>query len=186
MILVDPRKNCSPSLRSARGFTLIEVLVAMIVLAVGVMGVALMQVQTYKELQSSHNIGYAAMLAGEMADRMLANPAQTLKGNYSRDPGIAPVSGFSKDCSKEDCWLYAISIYDVKNWHAKVGGSNDARGALPSGSGEVEQLSDTEYRVIVRWDDDLSGSTGTDCLPDPNELDCYVINVAVQDPNDLL
>ena len=47
------------------GFTLIEVLVSALVLVVGVLGVAALQVTALKNLQSSGNTGVASMLAND-------------------------------------------------------------------------------------------------------------------------
>jgi hypothetical protein len=58
-------------------------------------------------------------------------------------------------------------------------------GSLPAGSGSVARVAGTDdFVVVVRWDDDLSGSAGTDCaaldpnaVQDPNDLDCYILRV---------
>ena len=60
--------------RRQRGDTMIEVLVTIIVIAVGVLGAAALQVTTLKNLSSSHSATVAALVAEDMTERMRANP----------------------------------------------------------------------------------------------------------------
>ena len=55
------------------GFTLIEVLIAMLVLAVGLLGLAALQASSLRNAQSAYNRSLATELAYDLADRMRAN-----------------------------------------------------------------------------------------------------------------
>ena len=57
------------------GFTLIEVLIAMLVLAVGLLGLAGLQATSLRNNQSAYNRSQATQLAYDIADRMRANSA---------------------------------------------------------------------------------------------------------------
>jgi len=59
--------------RKYRGDTMIEVLVTVLILAVGVLGVAAMQVTTYQNLNISHSASIAAIVAEDFSERMRAN-----------------------------------------------------------------------------------------------------------------
>ena len=74
------------------GFTMIEVLVSALVLVVGVLGVAALQVTALKNLQSSGHYGVASMMANDITDRMWVNQAQALANAYVHDglPTSAP------------------------------------------------------------------------------------------------
>ena len=69
-----PKISLVPAPGQQQGFTLIEVLVAGLILSVGVLGVAGLQITTLKNLQSSQTYGVAAMLANDMIDRMWGEP----------------------------------------------------------------------------------------------------------------
>jgi type IV pilus assembly protein PilV len=62
-------------LRFARGFTLIEVLVALCVLAIGALGAAAMQLAAMRARHQSSLASDAVQLAGSLADSMRANRA---------------------------------------------------------------------------------------------------------------
>ncbi|MCX7101946.1 MAG: type IV pilus modification protein PilV, partial [Methylobacter sp.] len=62
-------------MKQTAGFTLIEVLIAMLVLAVGLLGLAGLQATSLKSNQSAYNRSQATQLAYDLADRMRANVA---------------------------------------------------------------------------------------------------------------
>lgn len=171
---------------SNRGFTLLEVLIALVVLAIGVLGVVGLQVSTYQQLHTSHNYGFAAMQASNMADRMLANQAQALANAYNHTG--AP--GDFKDCANTEvvCSTAEVAAYDIAQWQRLVTGIVDDEkipGSLPAGTGAVARVNGTnDFTITVRWDDDLSGSSGTDCTDldpeadqDEDDLDCFVLEL---------
>ena len=99
------------------GFTLLEVLVALVILAVGLLGLAGMQMSGLKNTNDSRYRTTAATLARDIADRMHANT----KGMYV-DNAYANVSG-SNDvaCSTpptncdagNECTTAQIAAYDL-------------------------------------------------------------------------
>ncbi len=60
-------------MKTNTGFTLIEVLIAMLVLAVGLLGLAGLQATSLRNNQSAYNRSQATQLAYDLADRMRAN-----------------------------------------------------------------------------------------------------------------
>ncbi len=164
------------------GFTLIEVMVALLILAIGVLGVGSMQVQTYQHLRTSQHYGNAAALAGDMADRMFANASEARNGSYVTS-GIR--SEASTSCDGSACTTAQLAGYDVAEWLSEVSGL-DANGkalpgSLPSPRGTVSRVNGTDsYIITVHWDEDLSGSTDTNCpAQSDKDLDCYQLTVTL-------
>jgi type IV pilus assembly protein PilV len=79
------------------GFSMIEVLITILVFAIGLLGVAAMQVQSLKGTADSGQRGKAVWLAQELTERMRANPTGVENGDYNNkaDCGAAP----AKMCS---------------------------------------------------------------------------------------
>lgn len=183
--------NLSSRHMTVRGFTLLEVMISLVVLAIGVMGVIGLQTATYQQLQTSQNFSKAAMLAGDMADRMLANQENVPSTAYLH-PHDAAIATPDPDCTTAACNPAQLAAYDVWHWQTELRGleadNSKIPGSLPDASGEVLQTAAGDYVILVRWDDDLSASTGTDCVAlnpladqDSDDLECYVLNLGCLD-----
>lgn len=161
-----------PLIRRQRGDTMIEVLVTVIILAVGVLGAAALQVTTLKNLSSSHSTSVAVIVAQDFGERMRANRDAALAGNYDHD--TRPTT--TTDCVTGPCATAALAAYDTETWWAQI------TTVLPSGSGEVEPIAagSNIFELTVRWDEDRSGSTGVACPPaTAADLECFRLNVTI-------
>lgn len=134
------------------GFTLIEVLIAMVVLAIGLLGLAGLQATSLRNNQSAYNRSQATQLAYDIADRMRANVA----GKTTYTTGTATTTATcltTAGCTKEE-----MAENDLKEW-------NDAIIAtLPSGTGTIT-ISAGIYTITINWDDNRDGSVNNS---DPN------------------
>lgn len=63
-----------------RAFGLIEVLISVVILSVGLLGLASLQNRSIQTLQESDNLATASMIAREMANRMMSNRYMTAQG----------------------------------------------------------------------------------------------------------
>lgn len=127
--------------RCSRGFSLIEVLIAMIVLSVGMLGIAGMYLQTLQAGRTSQFRTQAVTVAADVADRIRANPtggaAYTGAGadNNCIDGGI-------------DCTPAQMAQQDVLGWTQRV------QQILPAGNVVVAFNNATvppTYSITVSW-----------------------------------
>ena len=124
---------CLPATRSAQsGFTLIEVLVAAVVLGIGLLGLAGLQATTVKVNQTSYLRSQATNLAYEITDAMRANSDAARSGDYNVEFGATP-SGST------------LAVDDLTNWLEHV------QNSLPNGQGAVTVSGDLAT-VTIRWD----------------------------------
>jgi type IV pilus assembly protein PilV len=68
--------------RAQRGMTLVEVLVTLVLVSVGLLGVAALQLTTLKDNKDAYVRSQASALAGDILDRMRANTAAFRAGQY--------------------------------------------------------------------------------------------------------
>jgi len=124
--------------RRNEGLTLIEALITLLVLTLGLLGVAGMMAHSLKNNHSSYLRSQATVLAYDIADRMRANRAAVETKAYALALGKDPLSS-------------GIAQQDLLDWQAAL-----AR-FLPSGTGAVACGADGAppfvCRITVQWDD---------------------------------
>jgi len=147
----------SRSGRSQSGVSLIEVLVSMLVLALGMVGLAALQARTVSYQLGS---GQRAQLSG-----LLADYAERVRSNLNQAPGIAKPSVYLYDvtwaaqsadvaAAAVDCGASGVTCsgvdlarYDMAQWRAAV------RRSLPRGSVRVTGDARTGIEVSFMWTD---------------------------------
>lgn len=133
------------------GFTLIEVLVTMVVMAIGLLGLAGLQVTSLRNTEVAYQRSQATTLAYDMLDRMRSNPTGVADGKYD-DITAAPAS--YTDCTSNTCDTDAMATFDNGDWQAKIAAD------LPSGSGAVSGSgSGSVFTITISWDEDRDPGT---------------------------
>ena len=139
-----------PQPHTQRGFSMIELLVSLVVLAIGLLGLAALQTTALRNNQSSYFTTIATSQIQSMADRMRANPSGLSDGDYNS------ISGIPSDPGCNPCTPAQHAQRDAYQWNT------DNRNLLPSGQGTVTANGST-YTITVMWDNDRTGATGTKC-----------------------
>jgi type IV pilus assembly protein PilV len=116
------------------GLTLIEVLIAVLVLSIGLLGLAGLQATSLQFNHSANLRSQATNLAYEMTDRMRANREAALNGQYNLAVGGTPTAG-------------TVPGDDLAAWRESLSDR------LPSGTGSVEVDANGIATVVVQWDD---------------------------------
>jgi len=131
------------TLLSDAGFSLLEVLVTLVVLSLGVLGVAGLQNVALKNAHSALLRAQAAQYAYDMADRMRVNRAAAAGGAYNRALGDPAPTGSSLADSDRAAWLAQVR-------------------SLPEGAGGIVVDANGTATITVRWDETAFGNSGTD------------------------
>lgn len=128
----------------ARGFSLIEVLVSLFILAVGLLGMVALQNEALRYNHAAFLESQAQFLLSDMVERIRANPAGAAYAIRFTEPTRTPPS----DCTARHCDSAEMALWDVGEWRAMV---EDAA-YLPDGEGEIthEPLSGV-YTVSIRY-----------------------------------
>lgn len=125
---------------------MIDVLIALVVLSIGLLGLAGLQATGLRYNQGAFFRTQATLLAYGMADRMRANTAGVTAGNYNAiTPGS--VSSSPPNCVGAVCSSSQIAQYDAAQWEA------DVQSLLPSGQGKVTGNGNGVYTITVSWTD---------------------------------
>jgi type IV pilus assembly protein PilV len=132
-----------------RGIGLIEVLVALFILAIGVLGAAAMQMNALKFNQNAAVRSQATFLAYEIADAMRANRTVALAGGYDLALDDDPPTG-------------AVVGDDLERWRAALSER------LPAGSGGVARNGNV-FTITIEWDESRLGAADDSATEDDDE-----------------
>ena len=157
---MDMQATYPRSLRQSAGFSLIEVLISLVILSVGLLGIAAMVSVSLKSKDSSYYRSQATALSYAILDRMRANRApastsdydvaigQTLGNTLAGQSITVPTGdciGISAACNSSQ-----IAALDLTQW------KSDLANTLPSGDGSIATVtwnSMTQVTIIVQWSD---------------------------------
>lgn len=138
-----------PEPNAATGFSLLEVLIALLVLSLGLLGLAALQARTVQFNQGAYLRSQATSLAYVMADRMRANRDAALNG--AAYDGVVYVDP-APACAAPGGGA-TVAARDIAFWRSALACS------LPLGNGRI-QRNGTVITISVRWDE----SRGTAAL----------------------
>ncbi|MGR2681666.1 MULTISPECIES: type IV pilus modification protein PilV [Chromobacterium] len=122
-----------------RGFTLLEVLVSIVILAFGLLGIAGLQLNNLRYSALSASRAQASLLAEQMAERIRSNPS----GAY----GVA-ASGTVANCYTASCTVAQRKDFDLTEIQALA--VDPTRGGLSSGTVSVAAAS-SGFTITVSW-----------------------------------
>jgi type IV pilus assembly protein PilV len=130
--------------QSQSGFTMLEVLVSILIMAIGMLGLAGLMAASMRNNHGAYHRTQAVWLAYDVADRMRANRQEALAGSYNIALGAAAPGGGAINAVDLGQWLNAVS-------------------ALPQGQGAVnvaDLAGDRIVTITVQWND--TRATGGD------------------------
>lgn len=127
-----------------RGFSLIEVMVAILILGVGLLGFALLQTMNVRFTKSAQQRTIATTLAYEVIDLMRI---QRAAGNLGAYNGVTfdEFEGLDTgDCPRDED---ASTDANIERWMCQV------RTALPDGAAQIVLDAAGNVQVDIRWGD---------------------------------
>ena len=151
--------------KQQKGVSLIESMIALLVISVGLLGIAALQVTSMKQNNSALHHSKAVWIGYNITDRIRANFAQ-----FDAYIGTNTNNTYSQDCSSGACTAAEIVVADQADWATEIGN-------LPSGLGVISQPTANELLIQVMWDDEGTGATGTTCGGGTNDLTCYTVTL---------
>lgn len=121
--------------RKQRGFTLLEVLVSIFVLAIGLLGLAGVMTIGLKNDQSAYYRSQATMLAYDILDAMRANRESARDGDYNLALDASAPTGTTR------------AQLDMNHWIV-----DQLERRLPQADGSVNVAND-RATIVIQWDD---------------------------------
>lgn len=103
--------------RGCSGFSMIEVLVTTVILALGILGTSALQIMGLKGTDAAHYRTVATFIANDMAERIRMNPpidpdAGAKNDMYETDTAISCNPIATEDCNEGACTAMQLAVFD--------------------------------------------------------------------------
>ncbi|AXK40921.1 type IV pilus modification protein PilV [Crenobacter cavernae] len=132
-----------PPLRAkTRGSTMMEILVAILVLGLGLLGFAGLHARSLANTHSAYLRSQATILTHDAVERMRVNRAAAKKGSYNTVIGSVPAGG-------------SVAGDDLAEWKQNLGQ------ALPGGDGSITVDGNSAVTITLRWNERRDGTPTT-------------------------
>lgn len=150
------------------GISLLEVLITVVILAVGLLGIATLQALGMQETHSAHARSQASLMAYDIMDRMRNNRTLALSAtDYHMSYGDS--TPFTNNCALTTCTPAETAAYDLAMWTANIAAT------LSQGEGEIVfDATNQIYSVGIRWRDLRRGDRDGDGNEDDDELRTFL------------
>ena len=157
MIFSKNMNNCK--IKLSAGYTLIEIMIAVLIISIGLLAYAGLQMNGLSQTHAALFRSQAAVSASDMTDRIRANLPGSLLGGYR----TAETAALAKpDCSA-GCTPFNLGVNDLKTWQVLLTQS------LPLGAGVIacadSDLLDANpcsansiHTIVISWDDNKDGN----------------------------
>lgn len=180
--------------RKQHGTTLIEVLVALVILVVGLIGIFNLHLVAKRSSFASFQQTQASLLANDMVNRIKLNPTQlnAYGGVYNSLPSYPDTDCDSADSDLPQCTPAQTLIWDRYQWQLLMHGGYEQEGdksvgGLDSAVACIQTAAEGNVRIAMTWrgiNSTTDGATQYDdfvqsCGITDNRRRVYVINTFI-------
>lgn len=151
--------------KSQNGATMIEVLVTVVIIAIGFLSILALQMQTMNNVTESNQRYVAAMLAQDMGERLRANAGSI--ADYSMSDWNTKTASCTNICSS-----------DVDEWMAAIIDASHGGQVLPGGQGKITYTAGSNIvEIEIQWTE----KDAIDHVDDGTNKSSYKLEVLIND-----
>jgi len=155
---------------SGKGFTLIEILISVLIMAVGVLGATGLQLRGLDANRATYFRTEATHLANDIVNRMQVNPADyaTIATPSTYVTGTPPVA--PTNCTTTQCDPDQMAGFDLAQLYCGIRSTDTAgathatcttlgvTGSLPAGTAEISRDANA-YTITIGWSVNKTGTS---------------------------
>ncbi len=158
-------------IKKQAGLGMIEALIALLVISIGLLGIAALQITSMQNTSSAHWHSQAVWYSYEITDRIRANTIDpTNPVNFNLYSGIDTDTDYDMDCQTNACTAAQMVTADAQDW-------DDLVSLLPSGRGIISSPGANTLQVSVMWRDNSAESNCTNGEPVGSDFSCYTVTI---------
>lgn len=137
-----------------QGFTMFEMLIALLILSIGLLGIAGLQSKGQQANYEAYVRTQATMMAYELMDRIRLNPDPDGTGTGAYATADLSAETMTTDCDAASCDKVKLRAYDLVKWRDMLAER------IPGGVGTVTTVNrssdgigaDWRYQITITWD----------------------------------
>ena len=162
--------NLSRFRKCENGVGLIEILIAVVIMSLGFLATARMQIEGLRFSQSAYYQSQAHFLANDMIDRMRSNIQGVLTDEYTNEETSA--GAVRENCIA--CTPSEIANLDLFEWSSSLHPLTGAAGFIPAlyapASGRINRITDNanpdlqRYEIVMSWTELIQGANENQTL----------------------
>jgi type IV pilus assembly protein PilV len=157
------------------GSSLIEVLVTMVILSIGLLGYAGMQVSSMRSTETGRMRSEVIALASDISDRLKANQQQADTGGYSGSLSDKPSP---PECGTNPCTSQQMSKQDLSSWYERLSLLPDGKGNITKTAVTIDGIDSTLMIISLCWNEGRIAAPDTSCPPQTgNALQLFQLRV---------
>ena len=156
--------------RRQAGLGIIESLIALVIISIGLLGVAALQLTGLQQSASAHWHSQAVWMSYEMTDRIAANTDPVNPAVFNQYDGIDTDNSYSMDCESGPCTPAQMVSADAQDW-------SDLVQTLPNGRGVITSPGANALTISVMWEDNSGVSNCTNGEPVGSTFSCYTVTI---------
>ena len=159
---------CFPRFKRCSGSSLLEVLVTMVILSIGLLGYAGMQLSSMRSTEMGRMRSEVIALASDISDRLKANHDEALQGSY--DGNLAEKIPAQPGCSAQACSPQEISRHDMSSWYQRLSTLPAGSGAIAKTGISINGIDSTLMTISVCWSEKRDAVQDSSCPPRSDNL----------------
>ena len=135
------------------GFSLLEVLVAIVILSIGLLGLAGIQANSLSDNHKAYYRSQATQLSYDIIDRMRSN--KVVIDNYLTSFMASTIAAAQSGCTVAGCSADQMAQNDLFEWNSAL------NSLIPSSRNIISKSGDT-YTITLSWDENRDGDNTND------------------------
>jgi type IV pilus assembly protein PilV len=138
-----------------QGLTMFEILITIVVVSIGLLGLAGLQFTGLRAANSAQQHSQAILLAQDIKERIRANPGAALSPNFAYN-NVSLNSSSSPspvNCVANLCTPAQMAGYDVYQWYGLIVPAAGNKPLLPNASIDISGNDGVNFQVRIQWGD---------------------------------
>lgn len=138
-------------IKNSSGFSLVEVLVSVVVIAVGLLGLTSMELISLKYNDSAYARSKANIFAYDMLDRLRSNKSAAMAEEYDQ-LSLADAAQFTQPSGSAP-----IATQDRYQWYTQLANEK----ALHAGKASIDCDTSAICNIVIQWDDSVAAGASS-------------------------